>query len=431
MNSKRMKILVVGSGGREHALAWKLKQSPLAEIVYVAPGNAGTALESGVENVAIDATDIHALLAFAQQENIDLTVIGPEQPLVLGISDLFAAAGLNCFGPSQAAAQLEGSKTFSKDFLARYKIPTASYASFTDQDKALAYLDDVGTPIVIKADGLAAGKGVVIAHDMPTAKAAVNDMLGEQRFGDAGNKIVIEEFIVGEELSFIVMCDGQNILPMATSQDHKARDNADLGPNTGGMGAVSPASNMNNVLYNRIMDEVIEPTVKGLKQDGIKYLGFLYAGIMVTKDGAPKVLEFNCRFGDPETQPILYRLKSDLLELCNAAMQQQLHTMSPDWNPHTCVGVVMASGGYPFAYDKGLPISGLNKHRSQTKVFHAGTLMQDSDILTNGGRVLCIVASAETATAAQKLAYERVKDIRWDKVYYRSDIAYRSVAREK
>ena len=426
-----MKILVVGSGGREHALAWKLKQSPLADIVYVAPGNAGTAMETGVENIDIAADDIHGLCKFAKESAIDMTIIGPEVPLVLGITDLFNSAGLRCFGPNKMAAQLEGSKSFTKEFLARHKIPTADYQSFTEIEPALRYLDKVGAPIVIKADGLAAGKGVIVAMDLSEAKQAVNSMLGENVFGQASQKIVIEEFLEGEEVSFIVMADGQTILPMASSQDHKARDNGDLGPNTGGMGAVSPAPLMNNILHNRIMDEVISPTLKGLENDGIEYIGFLYAGLMVTADGTPKVIEFNCRFGDPETQPIMYRLNTDLADLCDAALNKELHMRSADWNPETAIGIVMASGGYPESYEKGFAIHGLNKNKDNTKVFHAGTKLDGNDIVTNGGRILCVVSSAETAQDAQTQAYERVKEISWDKVYYRDDIGYRAINREK
>ena len=426
-----MKILVIGSGGREHALAWKLKQSPLAEIVYVAPGNAGTAMENGVENIAIEATDINALSDFAKDNKIDMTIVGPEVPLVLGITDLFNSQGLRCFGPNKMAAQLEGSKSFTKEFLARHKIPTADYASFTDQQAALDYLDKVGAPIVIKADGLAAGKGVVVAMDMQEAKQAVHSMLSDSAFGQAGQKIVIEEFLAGEEVSFIVMSDGKTVLPMASSQDHKARDNGDLGPNTGGMGAVSPAPLMDNILHNRIMDEVIRPTLKGLEKDGIEYVGFLYAGLMVTADGTPKVIEFNCRFGDPETQPIMYRLNSDLADLCDAALNKELHLKSADWNPETAIGVVMAAGGYPQAYEKGFVINGLNKHKSNAKVFHAGTKLAENNIVTNGGRILCVVSSADTAQEAQSQAYKRVKEISWDKVYYRDDIGYRAIDREK
>lgn len=426
-----MNILVIGSGGREHALAWKLKQSPLAETVYVAPGNAGTAMEKGVENIEIAADDIEALCDFAKNNAIDLTVVGPEVPLVLGITDLFTAEGLSCFGPNKFAAQLEGSKSYTKDFLARYKIPTAAYESFTDVDEALTYLDQVGAPIVIKADGLAAGKGVVVARTLDQAKYAITSMLSDKQFGDAGNKIVIEEFLEGEEVSFIVMSDGKTILPMASSQDHKARDNNDLGPNTGGMGAVTPAPRMDSILHNRIMDEVIKPTIDGLENDGITYVGFLYAGLMVSADGSPKVIEFNCRFGDPETQPILYRLNSDLADLCQAAMHQELHLKSADWSQDTAIGVVMASGGYPYKYSKGKKIHGLNKHKVNTKVFHAGTRLENEQFVTNGGRVLCVVASGATATEAQVQAYARVKDIHWDEVYYRDDIGYRAIAKEK
>ena len=430
-----MKILVVGSGGREHALAWKLKQSPKADIVYVAPGNAGTHLEAGVENVNIAATDITGLLNFAKDNHIDLTVVGPEAPLVLGITDIFEREGLRCFGPSQAASQLEGSKSFTKDFLARHFIPTAKYESFTEVEPAMRYLQQVGAPIVIKADGLAAGKGVVVAHTLAEAQAAVHDMLANNAFGDASNKIVIEEFLAGEELSFIVMGDGHTILPMATSQDHKARDNGDKGPNTGGMGAISPASNITPRLQQRIMDEVITPTLKGLEEDGITYVGFLYAGLMIDDKGNPKVLEFNCRFGDPETQPIMYRLKSDLVEMCLAALNDELHTINAEWDEQSAVGVVLASGGYPFDYTKGYNISGLDPVLDElypdTKVFHSGTQQKDENIVNNGGRVLCVVAKANSATEAQINAYDRVKSIDWQDIYYRTDIAYRAVDREK
>jgi len=426
-----MKILVVGSGGREHALAWKLKQSPLAEIVYVAPGNAGTAMEPGIENIDIAADDIVGLCKFAKDSSIDMTVVGPEVPLVLGITDLFNTEGLLCLGPNKAAAQLEGSKSFTKDFLARHKIPTADYQAFTDISAALAYIDKVGAPIVIKADGLAAGKGVVVAMTVNEAHQAVQAMLGDNAFGEASQQIVIEEFLLGEEVSFIVMCDGNTILPMASSQDHKARDNADKGPNTGGMGAVSPAPLMSSILHNRIMDEVIYPTIKGLEKEGIEYLGFLYAGLMVTPEGEPKVIEFNCRFGDPETQPILYRLNSDFADLCHAALNKELHSRRADWKPETAIGVVMASGGYPEAYDKGFEIHGLNKQQDNTKVFHAGTKQDAQSIVTNGGRILCVVATAQTAEQAQAQAYARVKEISWDKVYYRDDIGYRAIKKEK
>jgi len=425
-----MKILVIGAGGREHALAWKLKQSPKADIVYVAPGNAGTAMETNVENVDIAATDITGLLKFAKDNKIDLTVVGPEAPLVLGITDIFEREGLRCFGPSKAAAQLEGSKTFTKDFLARHFIPTAFYESFTEIGPALKYLDKVGAPIVVKADGLAAGKGVVVAHDLEEAKAAVHDMLGNNAFGEASHRIVIEEFLEGEELSFIVMGDGKTILPMATSQDHKARDNGDLGPNTGGMGAISPASNTNPILHNRVMDEIIKPTLRGLEEDGITYVGFLYAGLMIDSQGNPKVLEFNCRFGDPETQPIMYRLNSDLVDMCLAALNEELHLTSVDWDPHTAVGVVMASGGYPEEYKKGYEIHGLNEHKQDTKVFHSGTKAEGENIVTNGGRILCVVATGNSASEAQANAYERVKTLDWQNAYYRTDIAYRAVNRE-
>ncbi|MGD2119831.1 MAG: phosphoribosylamine--glycine ligase, partial [Chromatiales bacterium] len=354
-----MNILIVGSGGREHALAWKAAQSPLADTVYVAPGNAGTALEDKLENVAIDVLDIDQLIAFAQKHNVGLTIVGPEAPLVVGIVDRFTAADLKCFGPSQGAAQLEGSKAFTKDFLARHNIPTAAYGNFTDTDQALAYLQQVGVPIVIKADGLAAGKGVIIANDMATAEDTVRDMLSGNSFGDAGSRVVIEEFLQGEEASFIVMADGKNILPMASSQDHKAALDGDLGPNTGGMGAYSPAPLVTAEMHERIMREVIQPTVDGMADEGLPYSGFLYAGVMVDAHGTPKVLEYNCRFGDPETQPIMLRMQSDLVEHCLAALEGKLDQQTTTWDDRASLGVVLAAGGYPGDYHKGDAISGL------------------------------------------------------------------------
>ena len=426
-----MKILVIGGGGREHALGWKAAQSELVEKVYVAPGNAGTALESKLQNIDVQAEDIEGLLAFAKQESIDLTIVGPEAPLCLGVVDQFSQAGLKCFGPTQGAAQLEGSKAFTKDFLARHNIPTAAYGNFTEIEAAKAYVEKVGTPIVVKADGLAAGKGVIIAETKEQAFAAIDDMLEGNKFGDAGHRVVVEEFLVGEEASFIVMVDGKNILPLATSQDHKARDDGDKGPNTGGMGAYSPAPVVTDEMHQTVMQQVIIPTVEGMAAEGHPYTGFLYAGLMISPQGVPKVLEYNCRFGDPETQPIMMRLKSDLSSLCLAALDGKLDTVSVDWDPRCSVGVVLAAGGYPDSYPKGDIISGLDNEIANTKVFHAGTKQSDGDVVTAGGRVLCAVALGDSVTSAQSLAYERVKSISWDKVYYRSDIGHRAIAREK
>ncbi len=427
-----MNILVIGNGGREHALAWKAAQSPLADKVYVAPGNAGTALEAKLENVAISVDDIAGLVAFAKEKDVGLTIVGPEAPLVAGVVDAFRAAGLRCFGPTQGAAQLEGSKAFTKDFLARHNIPTAAYGNFTEIEPALAYLRKVGAPIVVKADGLAAGKGVILAQDLATAEAAVRDMLAGNRFGEAGHRVVIEEFLLGEEASFIVMVDGEHILPMATSQDHKARDNGDQGPNTGGMGAYSPAPVVTAEIHARVMREVIEPTVRGMAAEGHPYTGFLYAGLMIDAQGTPKVLEYNCRFGDPETQPIMLRLRSDLVTLCNAALDGRLDQISADWDPRPSLGVVLAAGGYPDSYAKGAPISGLPQtEAADAKVFHAGTTQKDGQVVTNGGRVLCATALGQTVAEAQQRAYELARQIHWQDVYYRTDIGYRAIARER
>jgi len=425
-----MKILVIGGGGREHALAWKAAQSRGVDIVYVAPGNAGTAHEPKLQNVAIDADDIHALTVFAQSNQIDLTIVGPETPLVLGVVDIFHTAGLRCFGPTQGAAQLEGSKAFTKDFLARHHIPTAAYGNFTDVDKAVAYIQQQGAPIVVKADGLAAGKGVILAQTEDEAIAAVRDMLAGNAFGEAGHRVVIEEYLSGEEASFIVMVDGEHILPMATSQDHKARDEGDTGPNTGGMGAYSPAPVVTPEIYQRVIREVIEPTVHGMATEGHPYTGFLYAGLMIANDGTPKVLEYNCRFGDPETQPILMRLKSDLVTLCNTALDGKLDTINTEWDPRPSLGVVLAAGGYPASYCKGDIIEGLPADTPNSKVFHAGTAEKDGQIVTNGGRVLCAVALGNSVAAAQKQAYQLVDQIHWDGMYCRRDIGYRAIARE-
>ncbi len=427
-----MKILVIGSGGREHALAWKAAQSADVEVVYVAPGNAGTAREPKLENVAIGVEAIEELVAFAKDNAIDLTIVGPEAPLVLGVVDAFQAAGLRCFGPSKGAAQLEGSKSFTKDFLARHNIPTAAYGNFTDLDEALAYLQKVGAPIVVKADGLAAGKGVILAQTLEEAETAVRDMLAGNAFGDAGHKVVIEEFLQGEEASFIVIADGQNVLPMVTSQDHKARDNGDQGPNTGGMGAYSPAPVVTQEIHDRAMNEVIYPTIRGMAEEGNDFTGFLYAGLMINADGTPKVLEYNVRFGDPETQPIMLRLQSDLVKLCNAAIDQKLDQTEAQWDPRPSLGVVLAAGGYPESYNKGDVISGLpSEEITDQKVFHAGTTEIDGEVATAGGRVLCACALGESVSEAQQKAYALTRQIEWKDVYYRTDIGYRAIAREQ
>jgi phosphoribosylamine---glycine ligase len=424
-------VLIIGGGGREHALAWKTARSSQVDKVFVAPGNAGTARESKVENIEIAATDIVALANFAKQTNIELTIVGPEAPLVAGITDTFTKAGLRCFGPTQGASQLEGSKAFCKDFLARHSIPTASYKVFSDLEPAKDYIRKQGAPIVIKADGLAAGKGVIIARSEAEAIAAVEGMLLGNAFGEAGHRVVVEECLEGEEASFIVMVDGQHILPLATSQDHKARDNGDTGPNTGGMGAYSPAPVVTPEIYNRIIKEVIEPTVTGMAMEGNPYTGFLYAGLMVSANGTASVLEYNCRFGDPETQPILLRLKSDLIELCIAALDQRLDLIKAEWDDRASLGVVMAAGGYPESYRKGDLISGLpEKEQEGIKIFHAATDIQDGKVVTSGGRVLCATALGLSVTEAQSRAYELAKKITWDDVYYRTDIGYRAVARE-
>jgi len=428
-----MKVLVIGNGGREHALAWKAAQSPLVETVFVAPGNAGTALEPTLQNVAISATDIPALLSFAQQEKIDLTIVGPEAPLVIGVVDAFRAAGLKIFGPTQGAAQLEGSKAFTKDFLARHNIPTAEYQNFTEIEPALAYLREKGAPIVIKADGLAAGKGVIVAMTLAEAEAAVNDMLAGNAFGDAGHRIVIEEFLDGEEASFIVMVDGEHVLPMATSQDHKRVGDGDTGPNTGGMGAYSPAPVVTDDVHQRTMERIIWPTVRGMAEEGNTYTGFLYAGLMIDKQGNPKVIEFNCRFGDPETQPIMLRMQSDLVELCLAACEGKLDEKVSRWDPRASLGVVMAAGGYPGNYRTGDVIHGLPlEEAADGKVFQAGTqLSADEQVLTSGGRVLCVTALGDTVAQAQQRAYALMSDIHWDGCFCRKDIGYRAIAREQ
>lgn len=426
-----MKIMIIGSGGREHALAWKASQSDQVDQVYVIPGNAGTATEPKIENVALDPMDFPALVHFAKTNNVGLSIIGPEAPLVAGITDYFEKQGLLCFGPSQGAAQLEGSKAFSKDFLQRHNIPTAAYQNFTEIEPAIIYLEKQTLPIVIKADGLAAGKGVIIAQTLDEAIETVKDMLSGNSFGDAGHRVVIEEFMQGEEASFIAIVDGKTALPFASSQDHKARDNGDLGPNTGGMGAYSPAPVVSPEIHERIMQEVIIPTVNGMAAEGNTYVGFLYAGLMITADGEPKVVEFNCRFGDPEAQPVMMRLQSDLVELCQAALKGELDKATIEFDSRPAVGVVMAAGGYPNSYEKGKVIRGLDaKQNKDCKIFHAGTSESNGDIVTNGGRVLCATAVANSVTSAQQLAYTLVDQISWDKVYYRTDIAHRAIKRE-
>lgn len=426
---EQMKVLVVGGGGREHALAWKLRQSAGVTEVLVAPGNAGTATEPGLRNVNVAADDCAGLLALAQREAVDFTLVGPELPLVAGLVDDFTAAGMPCFGPSKAAAQLEGSKAFSKDFLQRHGIPTAAHATFTDVDAASDYVRNQGAPIVIKADGLAAGKGVVVATEEAQALAAVNDMLSGNVFGEAGHKVVIEEFLQGEEASFICLCDGVNAIPFASSQDHKARDDGDKGPNTGGMGAYSPAPVVTSDVHVTVMREVIEPTLAGMAKDGAPYVGFLYAGLMINGEGRPKVIEFNCRFGDPEAQPVMMRLRSDLLHACQAAVAGKLADVQLQFDPRVALGVVMAAGGYPGRYESDDVISGLDKELADTKVFHAGTRQQQSEIVTAGGRVLCVVGLGEDVALAQARAYERLDLIGWRNRYFRKDIGHRAIDR--
>ncbi|MDX9687158.1 phosphoribosylamine--glycine ligase [Halopseudomonas formosensis] len=425
-----MNVLIIGSGGREHALAWKVAQDARVEKVFVAPGNAGTATEAKCENVAIDVLELDRLADFAAA-NVELTIVGPEAPLVAGVVDLFRERGLKCYGPTAGAAQLEGSKAFTKDFLARHGIPTASYANFTEVEPALAYLREKGAPIVIKADGLAAGKGVIVAMTLEEAEAAVRDMLSGNAFGEAGSRVVIEEFLDGEEASFIVMVDGSNVLPMATSQDHKRVGDGDTGPNTGGMGAYSPAPVVTDAVHQRVMDEIIWPTVRGMAAEGNVYTGFLYAGLMIDRSGAPKVIEFNCRFGDPETQPIMLRLQSSLVELVEAALDGRLDQTRAQWDPRPSLGVVLAAGGYPGDYRKGDVISGLAQATSpEGKVFHAGTALRDGQVVTQGGRVLCATALGGNVQAAQQGAYALAKAIHWDGCFYRSDIGYRAIQRE-
>jgi len=426
-----MKVLVVGGGGREHALAWKVAQSNDVDTVFVAPGNAGTATEQKISNVQIGTEEKTKLIDFALSEKIDLTIIGPENPLVAGMVDEFTAAGLRCFGPSKSAAMLEGSKTFTKEFLKRHNIPTAEYEVFTETQAAINYVRGKTMPIVIKADGLAAGKGVIIADSEQVAIETINDMLSGNKYGEAGHRVVIEEFLTGEEASFIVMVDGEHILPLASSQDHKARDDGDKGPNTGGMGAYSPAPVVTSSLHKWIMREVIEPTVAGMAKEDRPYIGFLYAGLMITDDGIPKVLEFNCRFGDPETQPIMMRLKSDLANLCIMTLDGKLNEASIEWDDRVALGVVLASKGYPTGSSKGDIIKGLDSEfENDVKVFHAGTAEQNENIVTSGGRVLCVTAMADNVLGANNKAYSAIQQINWDGMFYRTDIGYRAIRRE-
>jgi len=427
-----MKVLVIGSGGREHALAWKLAQSPRVTEVLVAPGNAGTAQEAGCRNVPVRATDLDGLLTLAQNENVAVTVVGPEGPLVAGVVDKFRAAGQRIFGPTAAAAQLEGSKAFAKDFLARHDIPTAHYAVHTHVDEALEYVREKGAPIVIKADGLAAGKGVIVAMTLAEAEAAITDMLGEYAFGAAGARVVIEEFLEGEEASFISMVDGRTALPMATSQDHKRVGDGDTGPNTGGMGAYSPAPVVTPDVHERVMREVVNPTVQGMIEDGVPFTGFLYAGLMIDQTGAPKVIEFNVRFGDPETQPVMLRLDSDLLDLVEAAIDERLHAVEANWNPRPSLGVVMAAENYPGTPRTGDVINSIDAPELEgTKVFHAGTKLEGDHVVTSGGRVLCVCALGETVVDAQRRAYDAVAGISWHGEFHRHDIGWRAIEREQ
>lgn len=424
-----MNVLIVGGGGREHALAWKIAQSPRAMRVYVAPGNAGTAHETKCENVSIAAEDVEGLLRFAQTARIDLTVVGPEAPLAAGIVDRFRAAKQRIFGPTRAAAALEASKAYCKDFLVRYRIPTANYRTFTNRDEAKAYAASINRPMVVKASGLAAGKGVIVADSVERTQQAIDSIFAD--FGDAGSTAVVEEILQGEEASFIVIVDGAHILPLASSQDHKRVNDADSGPNTGGMGAYSPAPVVTPAIHDRIMREVIAPTVRGMAQEGRPYTGFLYAGVMIAPDGRPNVLEFNCRFGDPEAQPILLRLTSDLVDLIELALDGRLNKAKPHWDPRAALGVVMAAGGYPGDYKKGDVIRGLPADARDVKVFHASTADRDGEIVTNGGRVLCVTALGATVKAAQTRAYQTVDRIRWSGAHYRRDIGYRAIARER
>ncbi len=425
-----MRVLIVGGGGREHALAWKMARSSEVEKVYVAPGNAGTALEPKLENVAIGVGEIDKLAGFAASEGIGLTVVGPEAPLVAGIVDVFRQRGLPCFGPCKAAARLEGSKAFCKDFMARHRIPTAAYGTFTDPERAIAHIRRQGAPIVVKADGLAAGKGVIIAHTEDEAIAAVRGMMAEGAFGQAGRTVVVEEYLTGEEASFMVMADGEHVLALATSQDHKPLLEGDKGPNTGGMGAYSPAPVVTPEVHRRVMEQVIRPAIEGMAAEGVPYTGFLYAGLMITPDGQPKVLEFNCRMGDPETQPIMMRLESDLAQMCLAAVEGRLQQAQARWTARMALGVVMAAEGYPASCRTGDVIEGLPERESEeVKVFHAGTKQVQGRVVTAGGRVLCVCALGDTVADARAKAYAQVEKIHWPGVYYRRDIGWRALGR--
>lgn len=421
-----MKVLIIGSGGREHAIAWQCAKFDSVKKVFVAPGNAGTQLENKLTNVNIDAEDIDALVDFAKSHDITITIVGPETPLVMGVVDAFQAQGLSVFGPTQNASQLEGSKAFCKDFLDRNNIPTAFYDVFTEAKPAIQYVREKGVPIVIKADGLAAGKGVIIANTKQEAADAINDMLEGNRFGEAGSRVVIEEFLRGEEASFIVMVDGKNILPMATSQDHKARDNGDKGPNTGGMGAYSPAPIVTGEISQAVIRTIIRPTVDAMAAEGNPYTGFLYAGLMIDDNGKSKVLEYNCRFGDPETQPIMMRLKSNLADLCLLATQKKLDQASIEWDERSSLGVVLAANGYPNAYPSG-EVIGLPTDSESTKIFHAGTNIDNGKLVSSSGRVLCATALGTDTKDAKKNAYMLLKKIQWDNAYYRDDIGFKAI----
>ncbi len=425
-----MKVLVIGSGGREHALAWKLSLSERVSEVLVAPGNAGTSLEPKVRNLDVGPNDFDKLIETVKQEGIEFTIVGPEAPLVEGIVDYFQKEGLTFFGPIKKAAQREGSKAFTKQFLEKYSIPTGAFETFYDLQTAIRYVEKQVAPIVIKADGLAAGKGVVIAKTIEEAIDSLKEMLSGEAFGDAGKQVVIEEFLEGEEASFICLCDGKTAIPFASSQDHKTRDEGDKGPNTGGMGAYSPAPVVDETIHERVMQQIIEPTLRGMSEEGSPYVGFLYAGLMINKGGQPKVIEYNCRFGDPEAQPVLFRLQSDLLDACQKAVLGELTDYKLEFDERNALGVVMAAGGYPFDYKKGAAINGLGDERADTKVFHAGSIEVEGEIRTNGGRVLCVVGIGDDVKSAADCAYERVATISWDQLYYRRDIGHRAMNRQ-
>ncbi len=424
-----MKVLVVGSGGREHALAWKFAQSERVETVFVAPGNVGSALEQGIKNIEIGSTDVEGLVNFAGREGIGITVIGPEGPLDMGIVDRFREAGLHCLGPTKIASKLEGSKGFAKEFMQRFNIPTGRYQIFSDLADAKEYVRTQGTPIVIKADGLAAGKGVVVALSEDQAMLALEQIMSEGRVGEAGQTVVIEEFLEGEEASFICICDGKTAIPFASSQDHKARDEGDLGPNTGGMGAYSPAPVVTPEIHRAVMTKIIKPTIDGMAAEGAPFVGFLYAGLMIDSLGQASVVEYNCRFGDPEAQAIMMRLDSDFLEVCERALSGKLEGYELSFDQKTSLGVVLAANGYPDQYDKGHPISGLSSQVTNTKVFHAGTAVKDKKVVTNGGRVLCVASLGENILEARTRAYERIDLLDWDGMFFRKDIGHKAVSR--